>query len=118
MKNVLSIVCVILLLMLLFNGDSDENIYSREDMEEAIASAEQRGFENAYAEAEYYARGKIEEATNEAEFYLQGEIERLKRDYGENAYDAGYEAGYYACLEEHGLTTEEHGSAWIEKDRG
>lgn len=117
MKNVLSIICVILLLMLLFSGDSEENIYSREDMEEAIASAEQRGFENAYAEAEYYARGKAEQAIKEELYYLEAELEACER-YTEDAYDAGYEAGYYACLEEHGLTTEEHGSAWIEKDRG
>ena len=93
MKNVLSVVCVILLIMLFSKGGSDENIYSREDMEEAIASAEQRGFDRAYAEARYYAKGDIERAKQEAEgdAYVHG-------------YENGYMAGYDDCLEEHGLS--------------
>ena len=105
MKNVLSIVCVILLIMLFFNGDSDENIYSREDMEEAIASAEQRGFDRAYAEADYYARMEIEKTLAEERYYAQGEIERYENRILD-AYDAGFNEGYYVCLEEHGLNNE------------
>lgn len=108
MKTVLNVVCVILLIMLLFKSASNENIYSIEDMEEAIASAEQRGFDRAYAEADYYARMEIEKTLAEERYYAQGEIERAKQEAEGDAYVHGYENGYMAgyddCLEEHGLS--------------
>ena len=82
-------------------------------MEEAIYEAEQRAYEEGYAEGEYYALG---------------ELERFKSEYGDTAYEAGYEHGYeigyddgyYDCLEEHGLipkTKETGPRPRIEKDR-
>ena len=108
MKTVLNVVCVILMIMLLLKGASNEKIYTREDMEEAIASAEERGFDKAYAEAAYYANMEIEKTLAEERYYAQGDIERARQE-GEgdgyvHGYENGYMAGYDDCLEEHGLS--------------
>ena len=106
MKKVLIWLCVLIAAMLAYCIYSNENIYSREDMEEAIASAEQRGFDNAWAEAKYYARMEIEKTLKEEAYYAEGEIEQLRRE-RDDAYDAGYTKGYMAgyddCMEEYGL---------------
>lgn len=79
MKKVLLLVCVIMTIMLASCGEQKKTTYSIEELEEAIYEAEQRGYEEGYAEGEYYALG---------------ELERFKSEYGDAAYEAGYEAGY------------------------
>ena len=101
MKKVLILISVFIAITLTSYGCSNENIYSREDMEKAIASAEQRGFEEAYAEAEYYARMEIEKTLKEEAHNVKAEIEQLKRA-RDDAYEAGYQKGYSDCLDEHG----------------
>lgn len=105
MKKVLILISVFIAIMLASCNSSTAKVYTREEMQEAIASAEKRGFEEAYAEAEYYARMEIEKALKEEAYYANGEIEQLRREI-DDAYDAGYEKGYSDCLEEHGLYNE------------
>ena len=82
MKKVLILLCVIVTVILASCGESKE-MYTKEEMQEAIAEAEsveyKRGFEDGYDLAKYEAKG---------------ELERFKSEYGDSAYEAGYEVGY------------------------
>lgn len=104
MKKLVILLCAIITVMLA--SCSQENIFSREDMEKAIASAEQRGFDRAYAEAEYCVRAELEKEYREELYYAEAEVEHLQR-ISDDAFDAGYQRGYSDgyddCMEEYGL---------------
>lgn len=110
MKKVLLLVCAVFTVMLVSCESSKETMYSKEDLEKAIAEAEdlayKRGYERGYDEAEYYAKGEIERAKSENNF--------------DKAYEAGYEVGYEDGYSD-GLEADDdesyHGSGVIKKDR-
>lgn len=82
MKKIFLLVCVVITIMFTSCG------YSKEDLIRAENEAYQEGFEEGYDLAKYEDKG---------------ELERFKSEYGDAAYQAGYEDGYYDCLVGHGL---------------
>ena len=106
MKKVLILISVFIAIMLASCNSSTVKVYTREEMQTAIAEAEQRGFEEAYAEAEYGVRATLEQEYREELHSAEAEIEYLKR-ISDDAFDAGYQRGYSDgyddCMEEYGL---------------
>ena len=95
MKKVWIVLFVIAAVICLLNEEPKEKTtYTKDELEEAVWEAYERGFDEGYDLAKYEDRGELEEY----EYYL------------ESAYDAGYhegyEEGYDDCLVEHGLQTE------------
>lgn len=76
MKKVLIVLCVIVAVIFMLDEEPKKTTYSEEEMREAIYEAEQRGYKEGYAYAEYSFRPDL----------LEAEAER--------AYEAGYEVGY------------------------
>jgi len=99
MKKVFGLMCVIVAVILASCG------YSKEDVE----TARKEGYDQGYADAEYYLQPDIWDAEENA----------AERGY-EYGYEIGYDDGYYDCLEEHGLvesTFDPDNPPRIEKDR-
>ena len=94
MKRIILLVCIIAALLLAYCDSPKEEMYTRDELEESLLEAYERGFDEGYDLAKYEDKGELEEY----EYYL------------ESAYDAGYhegyEEGYGDCLVEHGLQTE------------
>ena len=91
---------LIVVLIIFLTSCGEQNTYSKEEMQKAIAEAEYKAYKRGYDEAEYYAKG---------------EIERFKSEYGDSAYEAGYEDGYSDGLA--GEDAEIHYGGVIKKDR-
>ena len=107
MKKVLPLFILVIAVSLVSCG------YSKEDLIRAENEGYQAGFEEGYDLAKYESKGEIEKIKYEA----QDEIDRIKSEYGDRAYEAGYEDGFYDGLDAN-YGESYHGSAMIEKDRG
>lgn len=92
MKKVLLALFVVAAVIFMLGEEPKKKTYTQEEMWEAIAEAEYEAYKRGYDEGEYYALG---------------ELERFKSEYGDDAYEAGfehgYETGYEDCLIDHGL---------------
>ena len=82
MKKYLLLICVIFTIMLT-SCESSKNMYTEEEMHDAIVEAENDAYKRGYKEG--YDLAKYENS---------GEIERIKNEYGNKAYQAGYDVGY------------------------
>ena len=83
MKRIVIFACVIFVLLFVSCDSSNEHTYTQEELQEAIADAEHIAYKRGYEEG--YALAKHED---------EGEFERIKSEYGDDAYAAGYEVGY------------------------